>query len=81
MAKFHRIKRLNLRQGMQGILTETANSSVTGSFAIPSVFFFHNSHVFIFILDAAESGSPASAACVNDDPDVNMHLMSESKNE
>ena len=29
VAEFHRITRLNLRQGVQGIFTETANSSVT----------------------------------------------------
>ena len=34
MAKFHRIARLNLRQGMQGILTETVKGSVTG-FVVP----------------------------------------------
>ena len=39
MTKFHRITRLNLRQGMQGILTETANGLVTGFVAIPAVNF------------------------------------------
>ena len=37
VAKFHRVTRLNLRQGMQGILTNlTANGSVTEFVAIPS---------------------------------------------
>ena len=38
VAKFHRITQLNLRKGMQGILTETANGLVT--VAILSVIFF-----------------------------------------
>ena len=40
MAKFNRITLLNLCQGMQGILTETANGSVTRFVAIPSIIFF-----------------------------------------
>ena len=40
VAKFHRITRVNLRQGMQGLFTETVNGSVTGIVAIPSVIFF-----------------------------------------
>ena len=40
VAKFHRITRLNLLQGMQGVMTETANGLVTGFVAIPSVIFF-----------------------------------------
>ena len=40
VAKFHRIARVNLRQGMQGLFNETVNGSVTGIVAIPSVIFF-----------------------------------------
>ena len=40
VAKFHRITQLNLRQGMQGISTETENGLVTGFVAIPCVIFF-----------------------------------------
>ena len=40
VAKFHRITPLKLRQGMKGILIETANGLVTGFVAIPCVIFF-----------------------------------------
>ena len=40
VAKFHRITRLNLRESMQGVMTETSDVAVTGLVAIPSVIFF-----------------------------------------
>ena len=40
VVKFHRSTRLNLHQGMQGILNETANGWVIAFVAIPSVIFF-----------------------------------------
>ena len=45
VAKFHRITRLNLHQGMQEILTETANGIVTGFVTIPGVIFFPGKYI------------------------------------
>ena len=65
VAKFNRITRLNLHQGMQGILTETANGSVTGFVAIPSVIFF-----LVFILQHALSYNAGVTKC----PLIYQHL-------